>query len=491
MTLRNARRHLTGPATLLFALTAAFSTAALGSDDDKGGVGFSLTPFSRVAVIGPYSDPVEAYDVAKEAATAIATYVAAVNDTPDFDSDWVLGGYEGTVSDPPTEEEKARIEEAILRVPTPYRIDPDQPMTAANRKKVNIVEMCNKTFAQKALGLLAVVDGDDTTKIIDGYIHAPALPCEVAIYADEDGSVKVDMLQPEAIFTLFFTDVLFGEQMLDPDFAAAIQELPAVVNDQIRTVIQTALDGAGFAYVPQSKPLGPTYNSLEEVAEVVEETPYESPYVHFAYQKADGTAFTDSDAATIAAAIIETLSLDGVHDPALDALLNMDDWRSARPAPLPVPGNRVIEACSPTNAIAAMGLGMDHATALPCEIAIKPVSLDGVTGNETLMVTYLDPHFMFSALFSDAFDELTEEELDAFMALPPEVLEDLQTIVAYAFANNLSIALTEPEQVFFDMLPEDEEEDDHYRDRHGKGGNYGDDDDHHQHKRDKKRGDKD
>ncbi len=495
MNLRNVRRHLSGPAALLFALAAAVSTAALGSDDesDKGhsGSGFSLTPFSRVAVIRPNSDPVDAYDEAKAAATAIATYVAAFDDTPDFGSNWVLGGFEGAVSDPPTEEQKARIEEAILRVPTPYLIDPYEPMSPTNRKKVNIVEMCNKTFAQKALGLLPVVEGDDTTKIIDGYIHAPALPCEVAIYADEDGYVKVDMLQPEAIFTLFFTDVLFGEQMLDPAFAAAIQELPAVVNDQIRTIIQTALDGAGFAYVPQSKPLGPTYNSLDEVAEVVEETPYESPYVHFEYQKMDGSDFAATDPAAIAAAIIGTLSLDGVHDPELDALLNIDDWRSARPAPLPVPGNLVIEACSPTNAIAAMGLGMDHATALPCEIAIKALNKDGVGGTEVLMVTYLDPHFMFSALFSDAFDSLSEEQLEEFMALPPEVLEDLQTIVAYAFANNLAIALTEPEQVFFDMLPEDEDDDDHYRHRHGKGGHYGDDGDKHQHKRDKKRGAKD
>jgi hypothetical protein len=466
--------------------------AALGSENGhgngngNGAGGLGLTPFSRVAVIGPYSDPVAAYEDAKAAATAIATYVATVNDEDDFGSDWVLGGLEGD----PTEE---AIAEAILWVPTPYLIDPNKPMSPTNHKKVNIVEMCNKSFAQKALGLLPVVEGDDTTKIIDGYIHAPALPCEVAIYADEDGFVKVDMLQPEAIFTLFFTDVLFGEQMLDPAFAAAIQELPAVVNEQIRTIIQTALDGAGFAYVPQSKPLGPTYNSLEEVAEVVEETPYDSPYLHFAYQKVDGTAFTDGDAATIATAIIETLTLDGVHDEALDELLNIDDWRSARPAPLPVPGNRVIEACSPTNAIAAMGLGMDHATALPCEIAIKPVSLDDPddTVNETLMVTYLDPHFMFSALFSDAFDSLSEEQLEEFMALPPEVLQDLQTIVAYAFENNPSIALTEPEQVFFNMLPDDEEEDDHYRDRHGKGGHYGDDDNKHQHKRRNERGAKD
>ena len=466
MTLRNTRRHLRGPAALLFAIAAAVSMAALGSENGNGNGngagGLSLTPFSRVAVIGGFANPVEAYGVAKAAATAIATYVAAVDDTPDFDSDWVLGGFEGAVSDPPTEEEEARIEEAILRVPTPYLIDPEGPMSATNRKKVNIVEMCNKTFAQKALGLLPVVDDDDTTKIINGYIHAPALPCEVAIYADEDDdgdgfvNVNIEMLNPEAIFTLFFTDVLFGDQMLDAEFAAAIQELPAEVNGQIQTIIDSALGQTDLDYAPQDPPvpLGPEYDSLGQVAQAVEDTPYQSPYVHFIYEKRDGSDFSGTDTQEIAATIIDTLSLDGVHHPSLDARLNVDDWRSARPAALPVPGNLVIEACSPTNAIAAMGLGMDHATALPCEIAIKALDWDGVGGNETLMVTYLDPHFMFSALFSDAFDSLTDEELDEFMNLPPQVLEDLQTIVEQAFRpNNLPIKLTRPEQVFFDMLP--------------------------------------
>ena len=137
----------------------------------------------------------------------------------------------------------------------------------------------------------------------------------------------------------------------------------------------------------------------------------------------------------------------------------MDDWRSARPAPLPIPGNLVIEACSPTNAIAAMGLGMEHATALPCEIAVKVLNKDGVDGNEILMITYLDPHFMFSALFSDAFDELDDEELEDLLALPPMVLEDLQTIVRDALKwSNLKrtdtpVKLRQPDQLFFDMLP--------------------------------------
>jgi uncharacterized protein (DUF302 family) len=425
-------------ASVVLMLTTLFSGPAFASD------ALNLTPFTRVAAIGTFDDPVEANDVARAAASAIATYVATVDDTQEpteFPANWVLGGLEGEVT----------IEEAILRIPTPYRIDPTAPMSASNRKKVNVVEMCNPLFAKKALGVLPILDDDPESKIINGYIHAPALPCEVAIYAAEDGNVYVEMLNPEAIFTLFFTDVLFGEQMNDPDFAAAIQALPAQVNDEIRTIIYLALDTASIAYVPQSEPLGPLYQSLQQVAQVVAETPYQSPFVHFAYQKSDGSDFSTEEVAFIADKIIEKLSLVGIHHRSLDARLNMDDWRSARPHPLPVPGNLVIEACSPTNAITAMGLGMDHATALPCEIAVKAVN-----NNKTLLITYLDPHFMFSALFSDAFGDLTDEEMQAFMALPPLVLEDLQTIVRDALKrNNLKekrIKLKQPEQLFFDML---------------------------------------
>ena len=234
--------------------------------------------------------------------------------------------------------------------------------------------------------------------------------------------------------------------------------MPVQVNQEIRDIIYLALDDAGIAYTPVSEPLGPVYQSLQQVAQVVAETPYQSPYVHFAYEKVDRSDFTAAEVAIIADEIISTLSLDGVHPTDLDARLNMDDWRSARAHPLPVPGNLVIEACSPTNAIAAMGLGMDHATALPCEIAVKAVSYDGVEGNETLLITYLDPHFMFSALFSDAFGDLTDEELAELMALPPMVLEDLQTVVRDALKwSNLKqtespVKLRQPDQLFFDML---------------------------------------
>ena len=48
-------------------------------------------------------------------------------------------------------------------------------------KKVHRIEMCNPTFTKKAMGREPVVAGDDTTKIVNGKIHAPALPCETAV----------------------------------------------------------------------------------------------------------------------------------------------------------------------------------------------------------------------------------------------------------------------------------------------------------------------
>ena len=459
--------HLRVLACLVFGLAVVFSGGALAGKGHGGGGSLNLTPFARVAEIGPIVDPYAADTLAKAAATVIATYVATVDDRlppTEYPANWILGGLEGEVT-------AEKVEAAILRVPTPFPVDPTDP--ASPLKKVNIVEMCNPLFAQKALGLLPVVTDDDSTKIIDGYIHAPALPCEVAIYVDEQGYVNVEMLNPEAIFTLFFTDVLFGEQMEDEDFAAAIQELPVQVNEEIRTILLLALEGledVDVVAIEPPLPLGPVYRNLKQVAEVVEETPYASPYVHFAYRlkgKVDddddsddekgaaSRAFASTDAKVVAEAIIATLRLPPDERSELNAELNFADWTSPRAAPLPVPGNQVVEACSPTNAKAAMALGMYHATALPCEIAVTVVDLVGGPETETLLISYLDPHFMFGALFNDAFDDLTDEELAELMTLPPRVLEDLQTVVAYAIANELEMNLTRPRQIFYDMLPEE------------------------------------
>ncbi|HSQ08263.1 MAG TPA: hypothetical protein VLM84_11325, partial [Chromatiaceae bacterium] len=164
----NAYPRLAGFASLLVSLALLCSGTALSAPGKSAERAFLLTPFSRVALIGPIGDPIEADAKAKEVATAIATYVATVNDTGDptyFPANWILGGLEGTVT-------SQKIEEAILRIPTPFPIDPELPVSATNRKKVNVVEMCNPVFASKALGVTPVVDGDPTSLIVNGYIHA-------------------------------------------------------------------------------------------------------------------------------------------------------------------------------------------------------------------------------------------------------------------------------------------------------------------------------
>ena len=424
--------------------------AVLGGNayaDKKYGPKIDLTPFTNVAtihaVMGPNGINHGASDqLAKDVATVIATYVAVTNTEVVLgtDSNWVLGGLEGL----PT---PAAIAEAILHIPTPFVIDPDLPMSASNRKKVNVIEMCNKIFAQKALGLLPVVEGREDTKIVNGIIHAPALPCETAVYFDGK-KVRIDTLNPVAIFTLFFTDVLFGPQMLDPEFAREIQELPAKVNDEILRIIYAALDGEEIKFAEKQKPIGPKYKWLDEVAEEVANTPDNSPFVHFTYDKV-GDDITPEYVKHVAKMIIVAASTDGTHDPLLDDDLHETDWRSARPGPLPIPGNQVVEMCSPTNAIKAMSTGMHHATALPCE-----VSVTAIEGGTKLLISYLDPHFMFNALFKDAFRHMSDEELAEFAALPPLVLDDLQTIVNYAITHApLAGELINRTQVHYDMLP--------------------------------------
>ena len=480
--------------SLLFVTAAVFSGAAIA---DKGkSKGFK--PFETVATVSAYKqkgkvEHEDTYLQAQEVATAIATYIANKDEAVELGTDviqggnWILGGIE---SIPATAEE---IEAAILRIPTNDPIDPSEPLSPENTKKVNVMDVCNPTFASKALGVKPIIEGDDDAYdddgssyddessedlyVTNGVIHATALPCEIVVYNDEK-KILVEMLNPEAIFSLFFTDVLFSEQMDDPDFAAEMQALPAQVRSELHAIIYAALDEAGYKYKATVNPNGPQYKSIEDVIEVLEETEYQSPYVHFTYTKPDETLFTQDDVDNVAQAIICTATINGepgagTHEWASDVpedewyLSPGSAWRSARPTPLPMPGgNRVIEMCSPKYAKMALDTGLNHAPALPCEIQVNKIE-EGTK----LFVTYLNPHFMFNALFSDAFNKMTDEELEAFAELTADVLADLQTIVGYTVEVTLvvglpvdpppaevckelfSMGLSEPVQVYYDMLP--------------------------------------
>jgi hypothetical protein len=68
---------------------------------------------------------------------------------------------------------------------------------------------------------------------------------------------------------------------------------------------------------------------------------------------------------------------------------------------------------------------------------------------ETLVVSYLDPHFMMNAMFGD----ITEEEKIAFAPVTDYIMDDLQKIVDAALEVNSGIALNDGVRIQYNMLP--------------------------------------
>lgn len=411
----------------------------------------TVTPYTRIAklpvVRDRYGDVdhVATYAKAKAAALALANYVARYKDADVLGldvikgEDWVLGGTSLACrkTQTCTDEE---IKKAILEIPSPEPIDPNDPtylatgvVTAANTKKASVLDFCNEHFAKMALGVAPIV-GD--RKVVNGYSHTPALPCEVSIWNDDD-HIYVDMLDPNAIFSLFFTDVLFSADMQDPAFAEAIGALPPQVKSEIQAVVMHAMDEFDAKTKAVDKPMGPKYKGMNQVVEVVAASPYQSPYLHMGYTKASGAPFTAADSAAVTQAIINTMSIHGtpgegqhptvIDGVSLDSLLSPgSSWRSARATPMTLPGNNhVIEACSPKYAKMAMGAGLEYVTALPCEITVQIIDRDGNGSTETLVVSYLDPHFMLNAMFADVPKAMQK----AFAPIPGLIMSDLQNIV--------------------------------------------------------------
>jgi len=135
----------------------------------------------------------------------------------------------------------------------------------------------------------------------------------------------------------------------------------------------------------------------------------------------------------------------------LDSILSTgSSWRSARATPLTLPGkNHIVEACSPKYAKMAMSTGLHHVTALPCEITVQILDRDGDGSKESLVISYLDPHFMLGALFAD----ISDEDKLKFAAIPGNIMDDLQKVVAAALDVNSGIGLNDGVQISYDMLP--------------------------------------
>jgi len=453
----------------LSANSAMAEGAMYGSDMAHGYAqrshGFKpITPFSRIAKLPAVrnSDGSVNYEAtyakARAASVAIAAYVARMRESDMLGLDviqgidWKLGGTTSNCLSTRTCTD-TEIDKAVLAIPSSDLINPTLPASAANTKKANVMDFCNEKYAKMALGVDPIIDNK---KIVNGYSHAPALPCALSVWND-DKHVYVDMLDPSAIFTLFFTDVLFSADMQDAAFADALNAMPPQVKSEITAIVHAALSAYDANMEIMDKKIGPVFRSMEQIVDTVAASPYQSPYLHMAYTKQDGGVFTEVESKAVAQAIINTLSTDankpGVHPTVIDAngstldsiLSANSSWRSGRLEPITIPGNNhIIEACSPYFAKMALGTGLHHANALPCEITVKIID-----GGSKLVVSYLDPAFMLNALFAD----ITDEEKAAFADIPGKIMNDLQAVVWAALRFNSGIVMNEPSRIAYDMLP--------------------------------------
>lgn len=464
------KKALFGSAVIGLAMTMGVQSAVAGSPGKKQGFK-QFTPVSRIAQMNVVRvkgeiDYEASYEKARAASIALATYVARLKEADQLGADvitgidWKLGGTSETcISTRSCSDDE--IKHAVLAIPSPDRINPNLPASKANTKKANVLDFCNKKFASLAMGVTPITGSaaDGTGKyVVNGYSHAPALPCEVSIWLDED-KIYVDMLDPTAIFTLFFSDVLFSEEMQDRDFADALGAMPPQVKNEIKAIIYAALSEFDPNLKIMDKKIGPVYDSMQDIIDVVASSTEQSPYKHMSYTKVDGGVFTDKESKGVAQVIINTLSKEaegevpGVHPTVineagdtLDSLLSTgSSWRSARIEPISIPGkNHIIEACSPKYAKMAMGTGLSHVNALPCEITVKTIA-----NGTKLVISYLDPDFMLKALFAD----ISDEEKAQFGAIPGIIMDDLQAIVKAALEVNSGIAMNPGVQISYDMLP--------------------------------------
>lgn len=466
------KKALFGGAALGMVMSLGMQPAIAGNGNDNFA---TVSPYNRIARLPVVKDAygqvdhVATYAKVKAAALALATYAANYKDVDVLGEnvikgvDWVLGGTSATCRSTQTCT-ATEISKAIIEIPTPQPINPNDAtylstgvVTEANTKKASVLDFCNEHYAKQALGVSDIVPGK---KVVNGYSHTPALPCKVSVWNDDE-HIYVDMKDPNAIFSLFFTDVLFSAEMADPAFAEAITDLPPQVKSEIRAVVLHAMNEFDAKTKTVDKALGSKFLNMDRVVDVVATSPYQSPYKHVGYTKADGTAFTATDSTNVTQAIINTMSINGqpgagthttiVDGVTLDSILSPgSSWRSARATPLTLPGtNHVIEACSPKYAKMAMGTGVHHVTALPCEITVQIIDQDSNGSKETLVISYLDPHFMMNAMFGD----ITEEEKIAFAPVTDYIMDDLQKIVAAALATNSGIALNPGAQISYNMLP--------------------------------------
>jgi uncharacterized protein (DUF302 family) len=348
----------------------------------------TISPYQRVAVLpGAWAD-------VPAIADKIASYVVTTdeNATLGYPTNWVVAG-----ANPASSETY----ETTDLLPIPVGLE-----------KSRVVELCNGAYATQATNT--------------GRFHGSALPCEVSVHSDGT-NVYVDMLDADAIFSVFFSD-------LNDTQKVALKSVASQVKSEIRGMVLASL--ANDTHTVSEQAMGPVWD-----AEDIERLSYKSPYTVYSYKLNGGATVTTTQAKALAAEIIAVLGTDtSTAENRVPGLSNGSAWRSGRPEPLAIPGVFVTEACSPKYAKMATALGTEYITALPCEITVYVDENDAA--GTTLSISFLNPNFMFGTMFEGAIEKaleagtLTKDEVVEYSVLADKVFADLRMIVDYAIQNS-------------------------------------------------------
>ncbi len=356
------------PVSLMIGAATLAFVAAAGCSGNESAPEAEITPFSISLTVKDAT--------VEEVTGALADFIHQVDDTGrGLPADWIVaGGDELEGNESPSA--------AALKLPGGARI----------------VEVCNHHYASMAMSF--------------GGHHAVALPCEIAVTQQGD-DVDVVILNPEAIFSLFFQDV-------PAEHAGELGGLAATVRQELEDLVTAAL--TDFQVEIRATDVGPSYTQ-EQIAELAQGGYAITMDMDIPSEYLGSPDDKDAFKALFVETLLETLTHEGMQQvgSSVDGL-TVEDWRSARSHALGLPGGvKVVEMCSPTYAAAAMSLGAYHAPALPCQLAVW---IDG----DTLRVDLLDPAFIFPVFFGDAPVEAMEE----MGGLVTAVRGDIQLLVAAA-----------------------------------------------------------
>ncbi len=352
-----------------------------------------ITPYQRIAILSGTKDDIE------KIALKISDYVVNTDEQAvlGFPSNWVIAGAN------PHAKETYDGDSDLIPIP----VD-----TGKEVYKSRVIEFCNGAYATQATNT--------------GQQRGSALPCEVAVHSDGK-HVYIDMLDADAIFTIFFPNT--------PDPDGKLKLMATAVKSEIRGMVMASLKGENNL-TESTQALGPEFTN-SELSKIKDN----DIYLVTKYKSHTDKIFTKTDAKKLAQTIIEKMGTEEINaDAHVEGLSINSKWRSARPNPIAIPAVFVTEACSPTYAKMATRLGAEYITALPCEITTYLDKNDDT--NRTLAISILNPHFMFEKMFKGAVANaitnlgLSQEEAKKYETLASTVLDDLEKIVNKAVSDS-------------------------------------------------------